>query len=186
MKDRINLCFLCMLLTITCNAATTTSEDTQAHMLTQAVSHTVKDIFTLKNLMIDVDFVFPDGEHVRGVKMNTAAISKFKPQNIDEFYAMGDTYYVVDTIATSRAGSVYLIVKHDPNETSGWLVIYDTGMKVMDQIEVYYENAEGNFYLNSSILDNIVTTTGDNITPEENPVSAFKIVEGPRWQIIEH
>jgi hypothetical protein len=59
-------------------------------------------------------------------------------------------------------------------------------MKVMDQIEVYYENAEGNFYLSSSILDNIVTTSGDNITPEENPVSAFKIVEGPRWQIIEH
>lgn len=143
-------------------------------------------IFNLKNLMINAEYVFPDGDNVRGVKMDAAAISKFKPESIDEFFAMGDTYYVLDTIATSSAGSVYLILKYDPNETSGWLVIYDPSMKVKDQIEVYYENAEGNFYLTSSILDNIVTTNGDNVIPEESPVSAFKIIEGPRWQIIEH
>jgi hypothetical protein len=140
----------------------------------------------MKNLMINTDYVFPDGERVRGVKMDAAAISKFKPESIDEFFAMGDTYYVVDTIATAAVGSVYFILKYDPNETTGWLVIYDPGMIVKDQIEVYYENAEGNFFLTSSILDNIVTTAGENITPEESPVSAFKIVEGPRWEIIEH
>lgn len=143
-------------------------------------------LFNMKNLMINAEYVFPDGENVRGVKMDAAAISKFKPESIDEFFAMGDTYYVLDTIAASSAGSVYLILKYDPNETSGWLVIYDPSMNVKDQIEVYYENAEGNFYLTSSILDNIVTASGDNITPEKEPVSAFQIVDGPRWQIIEH
>lgn len=144
------------------------------------------ELFKLKNVMIDMKYVFPDGENVRGVKMDAAATVKFKPSKIDEFNAMGDTYYVVDTIANSAAGSVYFILKYDPNETSGWLVIYDPSMEVKDQIEVYYENAEGNFYLHSSILDNIVTASGENITPETAPVSAFRIVEGPRWQIIEH
>jgi hypothetical protein len=136
--------------------------------------------------MITSEYIFPDGNNVRGIPMDAAAISKFKPANIDEFFAMGDTYYVSDTISTASTGGVFLITKYDPNETSGWLVIYDKKMKVMDQIEVYYENTEGNFYLSSSILDNIVTTSGENITPEENPVSAFRIVDGPRWQIIEH
>jgi hypothetical protein len=143
-------------------------------------------LFNMKNVMIDMKYVFPDGENVRGVKMDAAATVKFKPSKIDEFNAMGDTYYVVDTIANSAAGSVYFILKYDPNETSGWLVIYDPSMEVKDQIEVYYENAEGNFYLHSSILDNIVTASGENITPETAPVSAFRIVEGPRWEIIEH
>lgn len=143
-------------------------------------------IFNLKNLMINTEYVFPDGENVRGVKMEAAAISKFKPESIDEFFAMGDSYYVLDTISTSAAGSVFLILKYDPNETSGWLVIYDTSMIVKDQLEVYYENAEGNLYITSSILDNIVTVNSENITPVGPPVSAFQIVEGPRWQIIEH
>jgi hypothetical protein len=142
--------------------------------------------FNLKPLMITSEYVFPDGENVRGTKMDDTAISKFKPGSIDEFYVEGDTYFVADTISRSTLGSVYFIVKNDPNEVSGWLVIYDTDMQVKDQIEIYYENAEGNFYLTSSILDNIVTAAGENITPEENPVSAFRIVAGPRWEIIEH
>jgi hypothetical protein len=141
--------------------------------------------FNMKNLMIEDKYIFSDGENVRGVKMDAAAIGKFKPQSIDEFFMDDDTYYVVDTISQSAAGSIYLILKYDPNETSGWLVIYDPQMQVVDQIEVYYENAEGNFYLHSSILDNIVTVAGENVTPEHEPVSAFRIVGG-RWEIIEH
>jgi hypothetical protein len=139
----------------------------------------------MKNLMIEEKYVFPDGENVRGVKMDASAIGKFKPQSIDEFFMDGDTYFVVDTIAQAASGSIYFILKYDPNETSGWLVIYDPQMNVVDQIEVYYENAEGNFYLHSSILDNIVTVAGENVTPEHEPVSAFRIVGG-RWEIIEH
>ena len=151
-----------------------------------AQSDTENDaVFSMKNLMIEETYIFHDGENVRGIKMDAAAISKFKPQNIDEFFMDGDTYFVVDTISQSVSGSIYLILKYDPNETSGWLVIYTPQMQVVDQIEVYYENAEGNFYLHSSILDNIVTVAGENITPEHEPVSAFRI-EGGRWEIIGH
>jgi hypothetical protein len=143
-------------------------------------------LFRMKDIMINAEYVFPDGENVRGTKMDAAAISKFKPDRIDEFFAMGDSYFVLDTIAQSNAGSIYCVLKYDPNETTGWLVIYDPQMNVADQLEVYYENAEGNFMLHSSILDNIVTCAGENITPEREPVSAFRIVEGPKWQVIEH
>ncbi|HLF62162.1 MAG TPA: hypothetical protein VI603_00310 [Saprospiraceae bacterium] len=180
----------CLVCVVSCGAKSGGTSESKSKVetirQTAAQMQDTGHLFQLKNLMINADYVFPDGEHVRGVKMDDAVIGKFKPENIDEFFAMGDTYYVVDTIATSTYGSVYFILKYDPNETTGWLVIYDQKMKVMDQIEVYYENAEGNFYLTSSILDNIVTAAGDNITPEENPVSAFRIVKGPRWQIIEH
>lgn len=180
--------FLTLIQNLACAAKDSENSQESVDSTSQAVitARSGDPIFNLKNLMITSEYVFPDGENVRGAKMDAAAISKFKPESIDEFFARGDTYYVLDTIATSSAGSVYLILKYEQNETSGWLVIYDRSMKVKDQIEVYYENAEGNFYLTSSILDNIVTTNGDNVTPEESPVSAFKIIEGPRWQIIEH
>jgi len=132
-----------------------------------------------------MEYVFPDGEHIRGTRMDEAAYGRFKPDHIDEFFMPEDTYFVADSVASSSAGRIYLIVKDDPNEVSGWLVIYTPDMQVADQLEVYYENAEGNFYLSTEIKNNLVTCTGENITPEDNPVSVFKIIEGPKWHLIQ-
>ena len=138
----------------------------------------------MKDVVIDAAYVFPDGEHVRGVLMDAALKAYFKPESVDEFFEESVEYYVMDTIAVSDAATMYAILRNDPNEISGWLVIYDPGMQVSHQLEVYYENAEGNFYLTSEVRDNIITTTGDNITPEERPSSRFR-VDGLRFQLIE-
>lgn len=139
--------------------------------------------FVMKQLDIHTEYVFPDGETVRGTRMDASSTAQYKPQSIDEFHMEGDVYYVADTLSVADSGSIYLIVKYDPNETTGWLVIYDNAMRVSDMIEVYYENAEGNFMLTSRIHDHIVTTTGDNVEPEEKAESHFRI-DGMRWHLI--
>lgn len=139
--------------------------------------------FQLQPLQIDEHFIFPDGEHVRGEPVTPLLKEHIKPESFDEFYSDEDTYFIADTVAQNDTGVILLIVKYDVNETSGWLIIYNALEQVTDQIEVYYENAEGNFYLTTEIKDNHVITTGENIVPEPEPVTEYK-QDGMQWVVI--
>ncbi len=139
----------------------------------------------LKNVTIDPAYLFADGENVRGIEIDETLRAIYKPQSIDEFFGEEFPYYLADTIGTSDVIKVYLVVRYDPNEISGWLVVYDAAMHVHDMIEVYYENAEGNFTIVSEIRDNIVKQTAVNIVPEEFPDTHFRLDAKMRWEVIE-
>ncbi|MBK8486058.1 MAG: hypothetical protein IPO86_13360 [Saprospiraceae bacterium] len=95
--------------------------------------------------------------------LNATEISNWKILEIDAFYDTQYNYHFIDSIGTSDSFFLALIARAYENENIIWLCTYDKQGKMIHAEEVFYDNAEGNYLLESELKNNILTLQSDDI-----------------------
>lgn len=99
-------------------------------------------------------------------RLNVLSNTEFKAyqiEGIDAFYDPLYKYHFVDSICVNSNGSLILIAREYDNEHIIWLCKYDKKNKLMDTKQVFYDNAEGNFQIESKLISNILTLKTDDV-----------------------
>lgn len=162
--------FFATLITMSaCNS--TTSKETAATVVQkdttvksgQPVTVVKKDSIMLKNVELNEKTVLN--------KKNISALDKslqkkYSIRKLDSLESDGFKYFIYDTLYSGKETTVLLISRKWPEENIVWLVIYDAAMNLMDQKQVYYDNSEGYLAIETSISNNQVKITTDNIYEE--------------------
>jgi len=100
--------------------------------------------------------------HQLNVLSNTE-FKAFQIEAIDAFYDPLYKYHFVDSVCTNTNGSLILIAREYDNEHIIWLCKYDKYNKLIDTKQVFYDNAEGNFQIESKLISNILTLKTDDV-----------------------
>lgn len=99
-------------------------------------------------------------------QLKVLSITEFKAyqiEAIDAFYDPLYKYHFVDSVCVNSNGSLILIAREYDNENIIWLCKYDKNNKLIDTKQVYYDNAEGNFQIESKLISNILTLKTDDV-----------------------
>ncbi|HRI32386.1 MAG TPA: hypothetical protein PLD02_01450 [Saprospiraceae bacterium] len=99
-------------------------------------------------------------------RLNVLSNTEFKAyqiEGIDAFYDPLYKYHFVDSVCVNSNGSLILIAREYDNEHIIWLCKYDKKNKLMDTKQVFYDNAEGNFQIESKLISNILTLKTDDV-----------------------
>jgi len=129
----------------------------------QPVTVVEKDSIMLKNVELNEKTVLN--------KKNISALDKslqkkYSIRKLDSLESDGFNYFIYDTLYSGKKTTALLISRKWPEENIVWLVIYDAAMNLMDQKQVYYDNSEGYLAIETSISNNKVKITTDNIYEE--------------------
>jgi len=99
-------------------------------------------------------------------RLNVLSNTEFKTyqiEGIDAFYDPLYKYHFVDSVCVNSNGSLILIAREYDNEHIIWLCKFDKKNKLMDTKQVFYDNAEGNFQIESKLISNILTLKTDDV-----------------------
>lgn len=99
-------------------------------------------------------------------QLKVLSITEFKAyqiEAIDAFYDPLYKYHFVDSVCVNSNGSLILIAREYDNENIIWLCKYDKNNKLIDTKQVFYDNAEGNFQIESKLISNILTLKTDDV-----------------------
>jgi len=138
-------------------------KDTTTKASGQPVTVVEKDSIMLQNVELNEKTVLN--------KKNISALDrslqkKYSIRKLDSLESDGFKYFIYDTLYSGKETTVLLISRKWPEENIVWLVIYDAAMNLMDQKQVYYDNSEGYLAIETSISNNQVKITTDNIYEE--------------------
>lgn len=95
--------------------------------------------------------------------LSNTEFKAYQIESIDAFYDPLYKYHFVDSVCVNSNGSLILIAREYDNEHIIWLCKYDKKNKLMDTKQVFYDNAEGNFQIESKLISNILTLKTDDV-----------------------
>lgn len=116
-----------------------------------------------KNFSLRFDRLIQKNELNHLPKLNQAQTDSWKIQDIDAFYEPSYVYHFLDTVAVSEKHLLALIAREYANENIIWLCKYDQSGKMIHADQVYYDNAEGNYLLESTLKNNILTLYSEDV-----------------------
>lgn len=121
------------------------------------------DVVVLKDVDIDAK-TFSAGTSVLGEN----DFSRLSIRSIDSSYSDGSgfKYFLVDTLYAGASVKELLIYRQYPEENIAWIVSYDPSLKILDKLQVYYDNSEGNLLVTSSIKNNMISVHTENVYSE--------------------
>ena len=99
-------------------------------------------------------------------QLNVLSNTEFKAyqiEGIDAFYDPLYKYHFVDSVCVNSNGSLILIAREYDNEHIIWLCNYDKNNRLLHTKQVFYDNAEGNFQIESKLISNILTLKTDDV-----------------------
>lgn len=102
------------------------------------------------------------GLHSKPV-LNQKELDIWKIKEIDAFYDDQYNYHFLDTILSSAKQKTVLLAREYDNENIIWLCRFDQDLKLIRATEVYYDNAEGNYLLESEFKNNMLTLYSDDV-----------------------
>ncbi len=89
--------------------------------------------------------------------------SQYKIAEIDAFYDDLYKYRLVDVVCQSPKGKLALIARLYENENIIWLCSYSAKGDFVKAMQVYYDNAEGNFQIESKFDGQTLTLFTDDV-----------------------
>jgi hypothetical protein len=108
------------------------------------------------------ELIQKSGLHSKPV-LNQQEINSWRIKEIDAFYDDQFKYHFLDTILSSSDQITVLIAREYDNENIIWLSKFDRGLNLIRATEVYYDNAEGNYLLESVFKNNTLTLYSDDV-----------------------
>ncbi len=82
---------------------------------------------------------------------------------IDENYADDYKYHLVEKVLDTPTHKLYLIAREYENENAVWLCLFDKNGQIKYAKEVYYDNAEGNYQVESTLKKDTLTLLIEDI-----------------------
>lgn len=141
------------------------------------------DVVVLKDLEIDGKIMtrritaLPDSE-----------VRRLSIQSIDSAFSDAGgsfKYFMADTLYAGSSGKVLFILRQYAEENIGWAASYDQSWRLLDKLQVYYDNAEGNLAVTSSIKNNSIVVNSENVygeTPDAGKAKKiYAVGEGYRF-----
>lgn len=167
-QHRVELCplFIICIFMISCNTrpvnppliAEEMKTDTPLISTTETSTPSLMRDFTLRfNQLIQ-----NGGLHSKPV-LNQKELDIWKIKEIDAFYDDQYKYHFLDTILFSANQKTVLLAREYDNENIIWLCRFDQDSKLIRASEVYYDNAEGNYLLESEFKNNVLTLYSDDV-----------------------
>lgn len=129
-----------------------------------------KDFDLMYQSLIKKDF-FKDAP-----TMAKQEFSQYKIAEIDAFYDDLYKYRLVDLVCQSPKGKLALIARLYENENIIWLCSYNAKGDFVKAMQVYYDNAEGNFQIESKFDGQTLTLFTDDIN-EGKGVEKYSVTE---------
>lgn len=111
---------------------------------------------SVKNTDIPFVLLLNDESYLASLKSVKDTISDYSFYKLDEFTRRkgGEThfkYYIIKELELGESFKSYLIAEDYESEKACWLVNYNADTSLIDFCEVYYDNAEGFLWVDSSI-----------------------------------
>jgi len=90
----------------------------------------------------------------------------------------GFKYHIIDSLLSKTGLTVLLLGREYDTENIAWIALYDDQHKLLDQLQVYYDNAEGFLSVESMIKNNQVTvhTRNDFDEAKNESTIIYKLV----------
>ncbi|MBL0235365.1 MAG: hypothetical protein IPQ02_01740 [Saprospiraceae bacterium] len=95
--------------------------------------------------------------------LSNTEFKAYQIESIDAFYDPLYKYHFVDSVCVNSNGSLILIAREYDNENIIWLCNYDKNNILLHTKQVFYDNAEGNFQIESKLISNILTLKTDDV-----------------------
>lgn len=111
--------------------------------------------------------------------LNKEGMAAHKIEEIDAFMDDAFRYHLLDTVLSEKSRQLILIGREYENENIVWLCHFQNG-KLAYAKEVYYDNAEGNYLLESKLEKQILVLMSDDIN-EGRKTERFRFNEKLEW-----
>jgi len=128
----------------------------------------------LKALRLDGVTLLQKGMLRKGKLLTDDNKTSLDIEQLDKMPAPEFKYRLLDTLFSGPQCKVLLIGREYVNENKAWLAVYDAAGKMISQLDVYYDNAEGFLSVSSVIKDSSITVTTLNDF-EENEKEKKKV-----------
>ena len=128
------------------------------------VTETGPEAVVLKDIQIDAKTVTGGTSSLKESEISSLSIRSIDSAYMDA--GGGFKYFVVDTLYQGASVKVLLIARQYAEENIAWATSYDQSSRLLDKLQVYYDNSEGNLLVTSSINDNVISVNTENIYSE--------------------
>lgn len=154
---------LISLLFFSCGESKTKIDQEKADTIIVSDKFDIEKVDSMSNKQINVPFSIDSDSYAIMVRANTkniADIDKFVLRSFTRLKSGQDQfkyYYIPFSISESFPFNIsdsyktFLILEDYESESAVWLVNYTSDMKLIDALEVYYDNAEGCWQTTSEI-----------------------------------
>ena len=153
------ICLLLFLL-VACEDDPGKSGSTDSDTSQVSTTDSRPEVVVLKDMQIDAKTV------TGGTSLLTdAQIEALSIRAIDSAFSDsggGFKYSIIDTLYARSSIRILLISRQYVEENMAWAVSYDQYSRLLDKLQVYYDNSEGNLLVTSSITNNSILVSTEN------------------------
>ena len=119
----------------------------------------------LKEMEISTKTIIDNGKLSGSRLLNTNELMLLSIPSIDSTAGSRSVfrYHLVDTLFSGSNLKVLLIGREYTEENILWIASYDRSSALLDHVEVYYDNAEGNLSIGCIVKNNSISVSKENV-----------------------
>ncbi|HRG68524.1 MAG TPA: hypothetical protein PLS73_06735 [Saprospiraceae bacterium] len=139
-------------------------------------------LLKLKSFQLTAVKLLDQNKLSESTKLDSVGRAQYKIEQIDAFYDNSYVYHLVDTLLMEANRQLVLIGREYINENIVWMCYYSNDKLVYSK-QVYYDNAEGNYLLESKLEKQNLILNSDDVNEGKRTVR-FKINNRLEWKPI--
>lgn len=137
-------------------------------------------ILKLKAFQLTIVKLLDQNKLAESPKLDSNGRAIYKIEQIDAFYDDAYVYHLIDTLLQEPNRQLILIGREYINENIVWMCSYLNGKLVYSK-QVYYDNAEGNYLLESKLEKLNLILTSDDVN-EGKKTERYTITNQLEWK----